>query len=877
MWNKSKENNIKYYAEQTVAQLSDRLEGITDSMVEDRRLQFGDNCIKEISKDTIGFRIRRAFINPFSVVLMVLAIISCLVDVILASAPNRNYTTVIIITLMLFISGCVRLIQELKAKKVTDLLLHLVDTPVDVKRNGKWEKQNASDLVVGDVVRLSAGDRVPADIRLTKARNCFLSNSAITGESAIEEKTSDKLLQTPEAIHDYKNIVFCGTTVINGFLEGMIIAVGKDTLYGEITRKIGQRDQGYDQGANSIAWVLIRFMTLLVPIVFIASGLTKGNWVSSFLFALSVAVGLTPELLPMVITACLAKGSFKMGQHQTIVKNVNSMQGFGSIDILCIDKTGTLTEDTFQLEYYMDILGNENQQVLDYAYLNSFYHSGISNHLDSAILKINQIPQKKTYYANLSQQYEKLDEEPFDYSRKIASILLKKGNQNLLIAKGDVDSVLQHCRYASHQGKQIEIDNNGYSYVHSVVDEMLEDGMKVLAIATKAISHDHLEMADEQDMTLIGYLVFFDPPKKSATSALEKLKRSHVGTKILTGDNLDVTISICRRLGMDVKKVMTGKDLEALSDNNIQIKIEETLIFAELSPIQKAQIIETLQSNGHTVGFLADGLNDLSAVMKSNVGISVDTAVAAVKECADVILLKKDLNVLESGIMEGRRAFANMSKYVKITASSNLGNIIAIVFASIFLPFFPMTSIQILMLNLLYDIMCLVLPWDRVDLEMIEKPLEWSGKDLKHFMILFGPISSLFDGITFLFLFYYLCPMACGAQFEILSVAAQAKFISIFQTGWFLESMWTQVLILQLLRTGKLPFLQSKPSAPVLIVTVLGILVFTLCAITPIGNLIGMRGLPPIYFVFLILTVLCYLLVVTAVKQIYMRKHHSLI
>ena len=871
------EEKIKYYAKLSPDHFQKSYGGLRESEVEAQRLKYGSNHAKAIQKDSIGFRLRRAFINPFSVVLLVLAVISYFVDIAMAPENGRNDTSCIIIFLMLFVSGCIRLTQELKSKKITDQLIRLVDSPVTVKRDGTWRNLRAEELVVGDVVRLIAGERVPADIRLTKVRDCFLSESAITGESALQEKTAACISKKIEQIRDCKNIAFCGTTVVNGSFEGIVVAVGDNTLYGEIAPPIEKRKQGYDQGANSIAWVLIRFMALLVPLVFIASGLTKGNWFSAFLFALSVAVGLTPELLPMVITACLAKGSFNMSQKQTVVKNVNAMQGFGSMDILCVDKTGTLTEDTLLLEYYMDILGNEDQQVLNSAYLNSYYHSGIYNHLDTAILKIQQMPHQSAHYQALTQQYEKLDELPFDYSRKIATVLLKNEQQSVLIAKGSVDDILRHCNSAFYKGNRIPTDETGYHSVHAVVDEMLEDGMKVLAVAAKAIEKDTLAPEDEENLTLLGYLAFFDAPKKTAASAIQKLKELHVGTKVLTGDNRDVAISICRRLGMDTSKIMTGMELNGLSDNDAQIKIEETLIFAELSPVQKAQIVEILQSNGHTVGFLADGMNDLPAVLKSDVGISVDTAVPSVKECADVILLKKDLNVLESGITEGRKAFANMTKYVKITASSNLGNIFAIVFASIFLPFFPMTSIQILMLNLLYDTLCLVLPWDHVDREMYQKPLEWSGKTLSRFMLVFGPISSVFDMVTFLFLYCFLCPSVCGGVYTALSAAGQMQFVSIFQTGWFLESMWTQVLILHLLRTSKLPFFGSKPSVPVLVVTLLGVGTFTFLAVTPVGSVIGMTGLPPVYFAFLLINVLCYLLVVTVAKQLYIKHNHSLI
>ena len=862
---------------ETVQKLHTTLNGLKEEDLDRQRAAYGVNCLIGRQKDSIGFRLRRSFINPFSVVLMLLASISLCIDIFLTPSASRSYTTVLIITTMLLSSGFIRFAQEMKSKKIADALTTLTHSPIRTKRNNTWTAVEVESLVVGDLIHLEAGERVPADIRLIAAEECFLSEAVITGESGVQEKTATTSTTIPDKLSDYKNIALMGTTLINGSCEGIVVAVGENTLYGALAPDISERKQGFDRGSNSIAWVLIRFMLLLVPIVFIASGLTKGNWFYSFVFALSVAVGLTPELLPMVITACLAKGSFNMSKKQTVVKNINAMQGFGNMDVLCVDKTGTLTKDTLLLEYYMDILGNEDQQVLDCAYLNSYFHSGIKNHLDHAILALEHMPRKKHYYHTLTASYKKLDERPFDYQRKVSSVLLAHEASPLLIMKGDIESILKRCQRVSYRGTLTPIGTDALSSVHAITDDMLEDGMKVLAIATKPLHHDTIALEDEYGLTLLGYIAFFDAPQQSAASAITKLQALNVNIKVLTGDHSSTTLSICRRLGMPTDRLLTGAEFEQLSDNDAQITVENTSIFTELTPSQKAQIISMLQSNGHTVGYLADGVNDLPSVLQADVGISVETASPSVKEYADVLLLKKDLNVLEEGILEGRRAFANMSKYVKITASSNLGNILAIVFASIFLPFFPMTSIQILLLNLLYDVLCLVLPWDKVDATLCEKPLEWSGSTLSRFMLFFGPISSAFDIITFLFLFNFLCPLICGGTFTALSSPDQTYFISLFQTGWFLESIWTQTLILHLLRTKQLPFLQSTASRPVLIVTLLGICSFTLLAMTPVGTLIGMTKLPPVYFLFLIVTVCCYLTVVTTAKKLYLKHHPTLL
>ena len=854
-------------------------QGYSDEQVEESRARYGKNSLSGRASDTVLYRLRRAFLNPFTIILFVLACISFLTDVVFATNFSRNITTVVIILCMLLISGAVRFTQELRAKRVADRLTRMIASTVLVRRNGKWIRVSSTELVVGDLVRLSAGDRVPADIRLTAAKDLFVSQSVITGESEILEKDTRTLSPgQSQSYAQYHNLIFMGSALTGGSGEGVVLAVGQDTVYGGFTSTESSPKNGFDQGANSIAWVLIRFMAVLIPVVLIACGLTKGDWISAFLFALSVAVGLTPEMLPMVINACLAKGSAAMGKKQTVVKNINAMQGFGSMDVLCVDKTGTLTGDQITLEYYMDILGNESTKVLDLAYLNSLYHTGVSNHLDSALLQCRYMPGHELHFQGLAAQYPKLDELPFDYTRRFASVLVRHGAKNLLIIKGSIEEVCLRCSSVEYKGERHAISGEEMTSVRAIVDEMLEDGMKVLAVAYRPLKNGTLSPEDEHDLILLGYLAFFDAPKASAAGAIQKLQKLHVGVRVLTGDHRDIAISVCRRLGIDTAQTLTGKELEQLDEDELPVKIEHTTLFAELSPKQKVQVVQLLRSNGHTVGFLGDGMNDLPAIVESDVGISVDTAAEAVKEGADVILLKKDLNVLEAGIQEGRRAFANVSKYIKITASSNFGNILSIVIASVFLPFFPMTSLQLLLLNLLYDILCLVLPWDHVDEETCSRPLEWSGRTLGRFMRFFGPISSFFDILTFSYLFFILCPAVCGGSFaSLVGSGEELRFIALFQTGWFLESMWTQVLILHLLRTPKVPLLQSRPSRPVMLVTLLGTLFFTVLTFTPAGTPLGLTTLPPIYFGFLAIAVSLYLLWVTLAKSWYIRRYRELL
>lgn len=877
---------IKKYAYREVSQIYQELEiseeGLSQSQVELMREKYGINSFSKRRNDTMLRLLRRAFINPFNSILLVLGIISLVTDVVLVSNFARNATTAVIIFSMILISGTIRLVQEIRAKNASKQLNRLIHESITVRRAGEVKEISADELVVGDIVLLSAGDRVPADMRLIKVNDLFISQAAITGESAILEKNAQALsYSNSESLTQLENLAFMATTVISGKGEGIVLAVGKDTLYGSFAKEDSDEKQSFQKGANSIAWVMLRFIAVLIPVVFILLKITGGKWLESFAFALSVAVGLMPEMLPMVITACLARGSLGMSKKQTIIKDINAMQGFGSMDVLCMDKTGTLTNESILLEYYMDVLGNESGQVLDLAFLNSAYHSGVCNPIDNAILACQTMPGHELHFTNLLTQYQKEDEIPFDYSRKFVSTLVTDKNGDCqLIMKGNISQIVSRCSHVEFRGEILPIEKNGMQSVASVVDEMLQDGMKVIAVARKKIEkQDQIIPTDENNMTLMGYLAFFDAPKKTARTSVEALKRLKVIPKILTGDQVDVAVSICRRVGIPSEITLTGADLDQMTDDELSKIVEKIHVFAELTPGQKVRLVAALRQNGHTVGFLGDGINDIPALCESNVGISVDTAVDAAKDAADVVLLQKDLGVLEQGILEGRKTFTNMLKYIKITASSNFGNIFSIVCASAFLPFLPMTSLQILLLNLLYDILCIILPWDNVDEEETLSPRDWSGKTLGRFMLFFGPISSLFDIVTFLFLYYILCPMLCGGvtYLNMVDPVMQSQYVALFQTGWFLESMWTQVLILHFLRTRKIPFVQSSPSIPVVCTTLAGIIAFTALTFTKSAGIIGLTKLPIRYFLFLFVVVLLYMLLTTVVKNVYQKKYHELI
>lgn len=879
------DSSIKKYAHLETEEICRRFgtskDGLTDDRIEKMREKYGKNCFEENQSDSICRRLRRAFINPFNVILFVLGIISLVTDGLLASNFSRNATTGVIIFSMIFIGSLIRLIQELRAGNAARKLDRLVHDRVTVRRNGKLTEIDIRELVVGDIVLISAGDRIPADMRLTKVSDLFVSQGAITGESTILEKNSAVVgYEGAEALVQLDNLVFMATTVISGKAEGIVLAVGRETLYGSFKAPESAHRNSFEKGASSIAWVMIRFMAILIPAVFLLLGITGGRWPESFLFSLSIAVGLMPEMLPMVITACLAKGSLAMSRKQTIIKDINAMQEFGSMDILCMDKTGTLTHENILLEYYMDVLGNENTEVLDRAFLNSACHSGVRNPIDSAVLACRSMKGRETHFSDLLLEYSKVDEIPFDYTRKLVSTLIKNENGCSLIVKGDVKQVLDRCSHIAYKGRLLSMEGDRLQSASAVVDEMLQDGMKVIAVACKEMKNQiSITAEDEQDLNLIGYLAFFDAPKPTAKASAEALQKLKVTPKILTGDHADTAASVCRRVGIEADRMLTGRELNGMSDWELSDAVEQIHVFAELTPAQKVRIVEALRDKGHTVGFLGDGINDIPALREANVGISVDTAVDAAKDAADVVLLQKDLGVLEQGVLEGRKTFANMLKYVKITAGSNFGNIFAVVCASAFLPFLPMTSVQILLLNLLYDILCIVLPWDNVDREELQRPKDWSGKSLGRFMLHFGPISSLFDIVTFLFLYYVLCPAMCGGMtyYDLTEPVLQARYISLFQTGWFLESLWTQVLVLYFLRTNRLPIVQSRPSAPFACITFIGIVAFTLLTFTDSASLYGLTRLPVWYFGFLTAAAVAYMIFTTVMKSVYQKKHDQII
>lgn len=684
-----------------------------------------------------------------------------------------------------------------------------------------------------------------------------------------------------------------GNNVISGSATAVVVCVGDNTLFGSMASAVAGEavETSFTKGVNAVSWVLIRFMMVMVPLVFVINGLTKGNWLSAFLFAISIAVGLTPEMLPMIVTTCLAKGAVSMSKKQTIVKNLNSIQNFGAIDILCTDKTGTLTQDRVVLEYHLNVNGEEDSRVLRHAYLNSYFQTGYKNLMDLAIIqKTEEEERENPQLTNLSEHYMKVDEIPFDFSRRrLTTVVQDKTGKTQMITKGAVEEMLSVCSFAELDDEVKLLNEDVRKRILQTADELNEKGFRVLCIAhkTNPSSVDVFSTKDETDMVLIGYLAFLDPLKESTTGAIQALAAHGVHTKILTRDNDKVTRTICAQVGLKVCNMLLGSDLEHMTDEELASAAEEADVFAKLTPDQKARIVSVLRENGHTVGFMGDGINDAAAMKAADIGISVDTAVDVAKESADIILLEKDLMVLEEGIIEGRKTYANMIKYIKMTASSNFGNMFSVLAASALLPFLPMMSVHLIFLNLIYDLSCTAIPWDNVDEEFIAVPRKWDASSVGSFMIWIGPTSSIFDFTTYIFMYFVFCPLFVSGGVLYNDLAAhfsgaeladmQFRYTAMFQAGWFVESMWSQTLVIHMIRTPKLPFIQSHASAPVTLLTMTGIAVVTVLPFTPIGTMLGFVALPASYFAYLIPCIMLYMLLATSLKKAYIRHYGELL
>ena len=864
--------------------------GLPQSEAQLRIKRYGPNEVARTKPPAWYIKLVQSFANPFSGMLIVLAAISYVTDVLAAPLGRASWTKILLLVTMLLLGGFTSFWQEHRSMVAADKLKAMVRTTAAVLRieepvpdTGEIPSLDTAsrqsveipivELVPGDIIRLSAGDMVPADLRLIKSKDLFVSQAALTGESLPVEKHDVPPVspdgEAPAGVVDEPSLCFMGTNVISGSALGVVVATGDHTYFGSMASAILGREAltSFDVGVRRVSWVLVRFTAVMVPVVFLINGLTKGDWGGALLFALAVAVGVTPEMMPMVVSANLAKGSIAMSRRKVIVKRLNSIQNLGAMDILCTDKTGTLTQDRVVLERHLDVTGEENYEVLRLAFLNSYHQTGLRNLLDRAVIDHVDIDKEEEILA----AYPKIDEIPFDFMRRRMSVAVQDGlGRHLLICKGAVDEVFSVSSRAQIGESTVPFDDVVRARVTKIISDMSEDGMRVVAVAYKALEGEAQQkqvygVADEGDLVVAGCIGFLDPPKETAGATVKALKDHGVEVKILTGDNELVTRKICRDVGIDAGKVVLGVEMDRLGDDELADVAERTTVFAKVDPFHKSRVIKALRSRGHTVGYLGDGINDAPALKDADVGISVDTAVDIAKESATVVLLEKSLTVLDDGIIQGREVFGNIVKYIKMATSSNFGNMLSVLPASAFLPFLPMLPIHILILNVVYDISQLSLPWDRMDEEFLRRPRRWDASGLSRFMLYIGPCSSVYDLLTFYLMWFVFRGWATNAAGVYVNAG-------LFQAGWFVESMMTQSLIIHMIRTRKVPFLQSNATLPVTVVTAAAITVICVLPFTSLGAAVGLSPLPARYWPWLVAIVVAYFIQTQLVKAAYIKK-----
>lgn len=861
--------------EHALQQLESSVEGLSESDAEARLQKYGANEVAHEVRQGIAMQLFRRLRNPLNLLLVTLASVSLLMG---------DEEAAIIIFIMVVLSVSLAFLQERRSNRAAEKLRAMVHTTATVLRKANSEAEPTVQapaafatcappvsglkdipiylLVPGDVIHLSAGDMIPADLRLLSAKDLFVNQAPLTGESIPVEKFAEVANNTITNPLQLPNLCFMGTSVVSGTATGVIALTGSRAYFGGLADIIaGERAlTSFDQGISRFALLMIMFIMVMAPLVFLINGLTKGNWIEALLFAMSVAVGLTPEMLPMIVTVNLAKGAVAMSRKKVIVKRLNSIQNFGAMDVLCADKTGTLTQGRIIMEKHVDLLGEESEKVLEYAYLNSYYQSGLKNMLDVAVLKYTEIHER----LQPASVYRKIDEIPFDFMRRRMSVVVEGKGKHVLICKGAVEEVFRVSSIGEDGGTQFGLDDSHLQKLNEVGNELNEDGFRVIAVAYKELppGQTTYTVKDECDLVLLGYIAFLDPPKDSALQAISELREHGVQMKILTGDNETVTRKVCKEVGMKVEGVVFGSEIESMPIEQLASAVEQANVFVKLSPTQKATIIQALQRKGHVVGFLGDGINDSPALKAADVGISVDTAVDIAKESADIILLEKSLLVLDQGVIEGRKVFGNIIKYIRMGASSNFGNMFSVIGASAWLPFLPMAPIQVLTNNLLYDFSQTAIPTDNVDEEYLAKPRKWEIRNIAHFMLFIGPISSIFDYTTYFTMFY-------------LFNARTVETASFFQTGWFVESLLSQTLIIHIIRTRRIPFLESRASVPLILTSLVICVVGVWLPFSPFARALGFTPLPPLYWPLVALMLIAYLSL-THVMKIWFHRRFGL-
>lgn len=835
-------------------------DGLSNDESRLRLEEVGKNIITSKKGKNKFLRLLDSIINPFNLILVAIAIITLLTDVILIKG-DPDYLTVVIIFILVAISSAIAFIQSEKSHNAVEQLTKLVTNNARVLRAGIWEDVLMEELVPGDIVKLSAGDMIPADLRFITTKDTFVAQAALTGESHPVEKYNKISSKEIDIITDLDNIGFMGSNILSGSATALVLSTGNSTYFGSMAESLsGEKSiKSFERGVNSISRLLIRLTLLMVPTVFLINGFIKGDWAQSLMFAISIAVGLTPEMLPVIMTTTLAKGAVSMSNHKVIVKQLGTIQSFGEMDILCTDKTGTLTEDKIVLEKYMNLHGEDDKRVLRHAFLNSYFQTGLKNLIDFAIIKRASDKDFKPLIDN----YTKVDEIPFDFSRRRMSVvLIDKTGKRQLITKGAVEEILDICSYVEIDGQVFEINEEYRKYAMTTYEKYNNEGLRILAVAQKnEVPKEHIfGVKDESNMVLIGFIGFLDPPKKSASLAIEKLRNHGVRTIVLTGDSEGVTAKVCSEIGIGIDRIILGNEVESFSDDELKIILQKHDIFAKLSPNQKQRIVKLLQEEGHTVGFLGDGINDAPALHQADVGISVDSAVDIAKETADIVLLEKDLVVLEEGVVEGRKTFGNIMKYIKMATSGNFGNMIAVIIASIFLPFLPMLPVQLLTQNLLNDFSQIGMAFDRVDNEYILKPHKWNSKSVLRFTFVMGPLSSIFDILCFAVLWWII-----GAN--------TVEMAPLFQAGWFVFGTVSQVLVIYVIRTQRLSIIKSRPSRTLFISTLLVTIIAVIIGFTNIGIAIDIHKLPIKFMIWLGILSITYMLSAEFVKKKYIKKH----
>ena len=857
------ESRLRAYAFQDekalLKNLSTSESGLSEEEVENRLEESGPNIITTGNKNTLLHRLREAVVNPFNLILILIAVITFFTDVVASSRPD--YLTVSIIFSLVLVSSLVAFVQSQRSNAAAEKLSKMISNKADVWRDGNRIAVPMDQVVPGDVVSLSAGDMLPADVRFLSTKDTFIAQAALTGESNPVEKFSDKPNHAEDELTGLNNIGFMGTNIVSGSATAVVLTTGNSTYLGSMAKSLsGDRAKtSFERGVDSVSRLLVQMMLVMLPVVFLINGLAKSDWPGALLFAISIAVGLTPEMLPVIMTSTLAKGAVSMSRHRVIVRTLGAIQTFGEMDVLCTDKTGTLTEDKIILEKYMNLHGEDDARILRHAYLNSFFQTGLKNLIDLAVIS----RASQNGLETLLDSYSRIDEIPFDFTRRRMSVVLSDTNgKRQLITKGAVEEIMAISSYVELGGDILPMDEETRRIAAAVYEKHNAEGLRMIAVAQKneVPGSGAFSVADERDMVLIGFIGFLDPPKESAKAAILALREHGVRTVVLTGDSEGVAIKVCGKVGVNTSRVITGRDVEGMDDGALQKAASTCDLFAKLSPSQKERVVKAFQSQGHTVGYMGDGINDAPPLRQADVGISVDSAVDIAKETADIVLLKKDLMVLEEGVIEGRRTFGNIIKYIKMAASGNFGNMISVVAASLFLPFLPMLPVQILTQNLLCDFSQMGIPFDSVDKEYILKPRKWDMASIKSFMAFMGPLSSVFDILCFAIMWW-----AIGANRPAMS--------PLFQGGWFVFGTVSQVLVIHMIRTAKLPFIKSKPSLPLFFST------FTVAAVTLLTGFsdlavgLDMRQLPLSFAPWLAAILAGYLICVQLVKKLYVRRY----